>query len=77
MVFGSIVTVSFNKCIFTGTLDLGTNEGLYIGYIYNVTISNCLFHSNNAHFDLYIFIMYLMWKYLEVNSIKTQLQDFL
>ena len=52
VVFGSIVTVSFIKYIFTGTLDLGTNEGLYIGYIYNVTISNCLFHSNNAHFDL-------------------------
>ena len=44
----SFVTVSFNKCIFTGTLELAGIEGLYIGYIYNVTISNCLFHNNDA-----------------------------
>ena len=47
-----LLTVSFSKCIFTGTLNLANVEGLYIKYIYNVTISNCLFHSNDAQFDL-------------------------
>ena len=50
--FYSIVTVSFNKCIFTGTLDLANVEGLYIRHIYNVTITNCLFHNNDAQSQL-------------------------
>ena len=50
--FYSLVTVSFNKCIFTGTLNLANVEGLYIGYIYNVTITNCLFHNNDAPSNL-------------------------
>ena len=43
----SLVTVSFNKCIFTSSALPGT-EGLYIAYIYNVTITDCLFHNNDA-----------------------------
>ena len=49
--FYSIVTVSFNKCIFTGTLNL---EGLYIQHIYNVTISNCFFHNSDAQSGLIV-----------------------
>ena len=49
----SIVTVSFNKCIFTsGNSSLADIEGLYIAYIYNLTISNCLFRNNDAHSEL-------------------------
>ena len=49
----SIVTVSFNKCIFTrGDSSLADIEGLYITYIYNLTISNCLFRNNDAHSEL-------------------------
>ena len=45
----SLVTVSFNKCIFTsGDSILADNEGLYIEDIYNLTITNCLFHNNYA-----------------------------
>ena len=45
----SLVTVSFNKCIFTsGDSILADNEGLYIEDIYNLTITNCLFHNNDA-----------------------------
>ena len=45
----SLVTVSFNKCIFSSRdSELADIKGLYIGYIYNVTISNCLFHNNDA-----------------------------
>ena len=49
----SLVTVSFNKCIFTsGDSSLADIEGLYIAYIYNLTISNCLFRNNDAHSEL-------------------------
>ena len=45
MLFSTFVTVSFNKCIFTGgTLELTKLEDLYID---NITISNCLFHNTN------------------------------
>ena len=49
--FYSLVTVSFNKCIFTGgDSDI---EILYIiEYIYNLTISNCLFRNIDAQFEL-------------------------
>ena len=44
--FYSLVTVSFNKCIFTsGDSIPADNEGLYIKNIYHVTITNCLFHN--------------------------------
>ena len=43
----SIVTVSFNKCIFMGGV-----KTLYIEDIYNLTISNCLFRNNNAPSNL-------------------------
>ena len=48
----SIVTVSFNKCLFTG----GDSDIkiLYIGSIYNLTISNCLFRNNNSQPQLII-----------------------
>ena len=53
----SIVTVSFNKCIFTsGNSSLADTEGLYIAYIYNLTISNCLFRNNDAHSELILII---------------------
>ena len=49
MLFSTFVTVSFNKCIFTGgTLELTKLEGLYIENIYNFIISNCLFHNDVA-----------------------------
>ena len=39
--FYSLVTMSFNKCIFTGgDSELGDIEGLYIEDIYNLTIRN-------------------------------------
>ena len=41
--------MSFNKCIFTrGDSSLADIEGLYITYIYNLTISNCLFRNNDV-----------------------------
>ena len=44
----SIVTVSFNKCLFTrGDKALAHIENLYIGYSDNLTISNCLFRDHN------------------------------
>ena len=47
--FYSLVTVSFNKCIFTsGDSALANIEGLYIEDIYNLTIRNCSFHNNDA-----------------------------
>ena len=51
--FYSLVTVSFNKCIFTsGDSALANIEGLYIENIYNLNISNCLFRNNDAQSDL-------------------------
>ena len=49
--FYSLITVSFNKCIFTGgDSDI---EILYIiEDIYNLTINNCLFHNNDAQVTL-------------------------
>ena len=45
--FSFIVTVSFNKCIFTsGNSTLADTEGLYIDDVHNLTISNCLFCNN-------------------------------
>ena len=52
--FYSIVTVSFNKCIFTGTLNLEGLYNMYIQHIYNVTISNCLFHNSDAQSRLIV-----------------------
>ena len=44
--FYSLVTVSFNKCLFTGgDSDI---EILHIEDIYNLTISSCLFRNNDA-----------------------------
>ena len=52
----SLVTVSFNKCIFTSGGKAVTNkEGLYIDYAYNLTISNCLFRNNDAQSELIVF----------------------
>ena len=73
--FYSLVTVSFNKCIFTGTLNLVNIEGLHIEDICNVTITNCLFHNNDALSDLiniYIYIFYVF--NVDVNFIKTKLK---
>ena len=51
--FHSLVTVSFNKCIFTsGDSVLADIEILYVHNIYDLTISNCLFHNNNGQSDL-------------------------
>ena len=51
--FYYLVTLSFNKCIFTsGVSALAGTEGLYIKDIYNLTISNCLFHNNDAQSKL-------------------------
>ena len=50
--FYFVVTVNFNKCIFTsGDSALANIEGWFID-IYNLTISNCLFHNNNAQSQL-------------------------
>ena len=47
--FYSLVTVSFNKYIFTsGDSTLAEIEILHIVNICNLTISNCLFHNNDA-----------------------------
>ena len=47
--FYFIVTVSFNKCIFTsGNSTLADIETLSTKYIYNLALSNCLFRINNA-----------------------------
>ena len=52
LVFYSLGTVSFNKCIFTsGDSTLADTEGLYIADVHNLTISNCLFR-NDAQADL-------------------------
>ena len=46
--FYSLVSVSFNKCIFTsGDSTLAGSEGLFIEDIYNLTISNCLFSNKD------------------------------
>ena len=51
--FYYLVTVSFNKCIFTsGVSALAGTEGLYIEDVYSLTISNCLFHNNDAQTEL-------------------------
>ena len=51
--FYSIVTVRINKCIFTsGDSALANIEGLYIEDIHKLTISNCLFHNNDAQLEL-------------------------
>ena len=53
--FYSLVTVSFNKCIFTGgDSPLVHIEGLYIADVYNLTISNCLFRNNDAQLALIV-----------------------
>ena len=53
--FYFLVTVSFNKCIFTsGVSSLADTEGLYIEDVYNLTISNCLFHNNDAQSELIV-----------------------
>ena len=50
--FYFVVTVNFNKCIFTsGDSALANIEGWFVD-IYNLTISNCLFHNNNAQSQL-------------------------
>ena len=47
-----LVTVSFNKCIFTsGGKAVNNSFGLYIAY-HNVIISNCLFRNNDAQSEL-------------------------
>ena len=47
--FHFVVTMSFNKCIFTnGDSTLSDIQILHIEDIYNLTISNCLFHNNYA-----------------------------
>ena len=51
--FYSLITVSFNKCIFTsGDSTLADTEGLYIDDVHNLTISNCLFRNNDAQSGL-------------------------
>ena len=51
--FYSRVTVSFNKCIFTGgDSALADIEDLYFEDVHNLTISNCLFHNNDAQLAL-------------------------
>ena len=45
--FYSLVTVSFNKCIFTSG-DSTLIDILHLQDIYNLTISNCLFRNNDA-----------------------------
>ena len=53
LLFYSLGTVSFNKCIFTsGDSTLAETEGLYIDDVHNLTISNCLFHNNDAQREL-------------------------
>ena len=50
----SLISVSFNKCIFTsGDSVLADNKQLHIGNIYNLTISNCLFYNNDAQSELF------------------------
>ena len=49
VLFYFVVTVRFNKCVFTSRDSaLVDIEILYIENIYNLTISNCLFHNNDA-----------------------------
>ena len=51
----SLVTVSFNKCIFTSGGRAVTNiEGLYIRNVHNLTINNCLFRNNDAQLQLIV-----------------------
>ena len=51
--FYSLVRVSFSKCIFTrGVSTLADTEGLYMEDVYNLTISNCLFHNNDDQSEL-------------------------
>ena len=49
-----LVTVSFNKCIFTSARGKAVthNYGLYMGENHNVIISNCLFYNINAQTTL-------------------------
>ena len=51
--FYSLVTVSFNKCIFTGgDSALADIEGSYIEDIYNLTIRICLLLNNYSQLPL-------------------------
>ena len=52
-----LVTVSFNKCIFTSARGKAVTdkEGLYIVEIHNLIISNCLFRNNDAQSELLVF----------------------
>ena len=53
LVFYSLGTVIFNKCIFTsGDSTLADTEGLYIDDVHNLTISHCWFRNNDAQSDL-------------------------
>ena len=53
--FNYFVTVSFNKCIFTnGGRALTDKEVLDIVDIYNLIISNCLFHYNDVGYELIV-----------------------
>ena len=53
--FYFLVTVGFNKCIFTsGVSALADIEGLYIEDVYNLTISNCLFRNNDVQSELIV-----------------------
>ena len=52
----SLVTVSFNKCIFTSTIGDSAFDiiDLYVIDSYNLTISNCLFRNNGAQVNLIV-----------------------
>ena len=52
----SLVTVNFNKCIFTSARGKAVTDkdGLYIAGIHNLIISNCLFRDNDAQSELIV-----------------------
>ena len=52
----SLVTVNFNKCIFTSAQGKAVTDkdGLYIAGIHNLIISNCLFRNNDAQSELIV-----------------------
>ena len=55
LIYKYFITVSFNKCIFTnGGRGLTDKEGLHIGYVHNLTVSNCLFHDNDNQSELIV-----------------------